>query len=57
MKAQDLNAKKISAILEFLILTEKIAKFKKVWIFEYNSFLNYSIVMKFHMTKLDLNNK
>ena len=60
MKGLDLNKNnnnnKKSAILEFSILSGKIAKFGKIRIFEFNSALNYS-VKKFHMRRLDLNNK
>ena len=51
------NKKKKLAILEFSILSWKIAKFGKIRIFEFNSALNYSMVKKFHMWRLDLNNK
>ena len=51
------NKKTISAILEFLILRGKIAKFGKIRIFELNVAIIYSMVKKFHMRGLDLNNK
>ena len=59
VRGQDLSNKKtISSILEFSILSGKIAKFgKKIRIFEFNSALNHSMVKKFLMKRLNLNNK
>ena len=31
------------------------AEFRKIWIFEHSSALNYSTEKKFHMSRLDLN--
>ena len=57
-KKKKKKKKTISAILEFLILSGKIAKFgKKNWIFGFNSPLNHSIMKKFLMKRLDLNNE
>ena len=58
MKRQDLNSKKkISAILEFSILREKSAKFRKIRIFEHIWVFKNSMVKKLRMTRLDLNKK
>ena len=58
MRGLDQNNKKtVSAILELLILSEKIAKVGKIRISEFNYALNYSLVKKFHMNRLVLNNK
>ena len=45
------------SILEFLNLKEKTAKFRKIRIFEHYSALNYTMEKKFHMRRLNLNNK
>ena len=45
------------AILEFLNLTWKIDKFRKIWIFEHNSALKYSMVKKFRLRRLNVNSK
>ena len=45
------------SILQFLNLARKIDKFRKIGIFKRNSALNYSMVKKFHTTRLDLNIK
>ena len=44
-------------ILEFSILRRKIAKFRKIRIFELNGAVYFSTVKKFHTRGLDLNNK
>ena len=58
MRRLDLNAKKpFSAIFEFLIFREKIAKFQKMKIFKYNLASNFPMMKKFHIKELDLNSK
>ena len=43
------------AILQFMNLTGKIAKFQKIRIFERNLALNYSRIRKFQMNRHDMN--
>ena len=64
LRGLDLNSKKKKkkkkthlAILEFLNLAGKIAKFRKIRIFECNSGLNYRRKTKFHISRLDMNTK
>ena len=59
LKELDLNKKETYlVILEFLNVTGKIPKFKKIPIFEHNMALNYSMVKKkLHMKRLDFNDK
>ena len=40
-----------------MILREKIAKFRKIRTFDHSWALNFSMVNKFYMIGLDLNNK
>ena len=47
--------KSLSTIFEFFILKGKIAKYRKIRIFKYNSGLINSTVKKIHMKKLRLN--
>ena len=57
----DLNTKKsFSTILEFSNFGGSKGgntEFQKIWIFEHNSALNYSMVKKFHTRRLDFNIK
>ena len=58
MKGLDLSAKKIT-FGDFIVFEfdRKIAKLKKIRVFERNLTLNFSSVRKFHMSKLGLNTK
>ena len=50
-----MQKKSFLAILQFLDLTGKIAKFRKIRIFECNSTPNYSEIGKFLTSRQDLN--